>query len=172
VGIALSLPKKFNSEVLSAKGWVGEGLINAAIIIMITGAGGAFGKVLQNSGIAEVIGEGLAGVNIGLWLPFLVAAAIRAAQGSATVAIITTASILLPLTDSLGLDSNLGRALMVIAIGAGSFVASHANDSFFWIFTQMTNMDVKTGYRLETLATTVLGFCAAVMIWVIGLIVL
>ena len=172
VFLALLLPKKFDSKMLSASGWVGEGLLTAAIIILITGAGGAFGKVLQNSGIADVIGSQLSGFNIGLWLPFLIAAAIRAAQGSATVAIITTASILAPLTASLGLDSGMAKTLMVLAIGAGSFVASHANDSFFWIFTQMIKTDVRTGYKLMTLGSTVCGFSAALIIWAVSLIVL
>jgi GntP family gluconate:H+ symporter len=174
IGILLAtfLPRRFSSQMLSASGWVGEALLTAAIIILITGAGGAFGKVLQNSGIAELIGKLLSGVNIGLWLPFLVAAAIRAAQGSSTVSIITTASILAPLIGALGLDSALGKALMVCAIGAGSMVASHANDSFFWVVTQMSNMDVQTGYKLQTVGTIVMGFCAAILIWAVGLIIL
>jgi GntP family gluconate:H+ symporter len=61
---------------------------------------------------------------------------------------------------------------MVLAIGAGSFVGAHANDSFFWIFTQMIKIDVKTGYKLMTLGSTVCGFSAAVIIWVVSLIVL
>lgn len=172
IAIALTLPKRFDKQMLSASGWVGKGLLDAAIIIMITGAGGAFGKVLQNSGIAEVIGSSLADANLGLWLPFFVSAAIRAAQGSSTVALITTASIFAPLAASLGLDSGAAVALMVLAIGAGSMVASHANDSMFWILTQMTNMDVKTGYRLQTLGSSFLGFSAATIIWVVSLVVL
>ena len=172
LGIALTLPKKFDMQMLSGSGWVGHGLQQAAIIIMITGAGGAFGKVLENSGIANIIGKSLAGLSIGLWLPFIVAAAIRAAQGSATVAIITTSSIMAPMAGALGLESENARALMVLAIGAGSFVASHINDSMFWILTQMTNMDVKTGFRLLTFGTILLGFCAAIMIWCVGLFVI
>jgi GntP family gluconate:H+ symporter len=164
------LPKKFDTNLLSSSGWVGEGLRTAAIIILITGAGGAFGKVLQNSGIANVIGDLLSGINLGLWLPFIISAAIRAAQGSATVAIITASSILAPMTSALGLDTEIALALMVLAIGAGAFVASHANDSFFWILTQMTKMDVKTGYKLQTLGTTVCGFTGALIIYLVGLI--
>ena len=170
--LALTLPKKFDTKMLSASGWVGKGLITAAIIILITGAGGAFGKVLQNSGIADIIGSKLSNLNIGIWLPFLIAAAIRAAQGSATVAIITTASILAPMTAALGLDSAMAKALMVLAIGAGSFVAAQANDSFFWIFTQMIKIDVRTGYKLMTLGSTVCGFSGAVIIWVVSIFVL
>ncbi|MBN1126728.1 MAG: GntP family permease [Sedimentisphaerales bacterium] len=170
--VAATLPKKFDNKLLSSSGWVGEGMRAAAMIIMITGAGGAFGKVLQNSGIADRIGEGMSSVPVGLWLPFMVAAAIRAAQGSSTVAIITTASILAPMLSSMGLDSSLGRVLCVLTIGAGSMVASHANDSFFWVVTQMSGMDVKTGYKLMTTGTICMGIFACTIIWIIGLIAL
>ncbi len=170
--IATTLPKHFDRSMLSSSGWVGEGLLAAAVIIMITGAGGAFGKVLQNSGIADIIGKGMASMSIGLWLPFMAAAAIRAAQGSSTVAIITTASIVAPLLAPMGLDSPLGRALCVLAIGAGSMVASHANDSFFWVVTQMSGMDVKTGYKLMTTGTLCMGIFACIIIWITGLIIL
>jgi GntP family gluconate:H+ symporter len=170
--IAITLPKQFDKHMLSTSGWVGEGLLAAAMIIMITGAGGAFGKVLQNSGIADIIGKGLSSMSIGLWLPFMAAAAIRAAQGSSTVAIITVASILAPMLPSLGLDSPPGRALSVLAIGAGSIVASHANDSFFWVVTQLSGMDVKTGYKLMTTGSICLGVFACFIIWIAGLILL
>jgi GntP family gluconate:H+ symporter len=169
---AVTLPKKFDRQMLSSSGWVGEGLLSAALIIMITGAGGSFGKVLQQSGIGDLIGKNLSSVKFGLWLPFLIAAAIRAAQGSSTVAIITTASILAPLLPTLGLDSDGGKALSVLAIGSGSMVASHANDSFFWVVTQLSGMDVKTGYRLMTGGTSCMGFFACFIIWITGLLIL
>ncbi len=172
IGVAVTLPKPFDRSMLSSSGWVGEAMRAAAMIILITGAGGAFGKVLQNSGIADTIGQGMSSMTIGLWLPFMAAAAIRAAQGSSTVAIITTASILAPMLSSMGLDSSLGRALSVLAIGAGSMVASHANDSFFWVVTQMSGMDVKTGYKLMTTGTICMGIVACTIIWIVGLIVL
>ncbi|WP_205574634.1 GntP family permease [Indioceanicola profundi] len=173
VALALLLPKRLESEkMLSTSGWVGQAVVDAAIIIVITGAGGAFGKVLQNSGIAAVIGEGLAGANLGLWLPFLVAAGIKTAQGSSTVAIITTAGLMAPLLEPLGLDSATARALATVAIGAGAMVVSHANDSFFWVVTQFSNMDAPTGYRLHTVGTLVQGLVGAVAVWVAGMIVL
>ena len=174
IGVALAflLPGRLERKMLSTEGWIGQAVPAAATIIVITGAGGAFGRVLQNSGIADVIGETLAGSNLGLWLPFLIAAGIKTAQGSSTVAIITTASLLAPLLDALGLDSGTARALTVVAIGAGSMVVSHANDSYFWVVTQFSNMDVKTGYRLQTLGTLVQGTAAAVAVWVLGVILL
>jgi len=163
--LAFTLPKKFTTDMLSSSGLVGKGLVSAAIIILITGAGGAFGKVLQNSGIADVVGESLSEVNLGIWLPFLLAAAIKTAQGSSTVAIITTASMIQPLLPGMGLESEIAKALVVLSIGAGSMVASHANDSFFWVVTQMSDMDVQTGYKLQSLGTLIMGSGTAAFIW-------
>ena len=166
---AFTLPKRLDRKLLSVSGWVGTALLNAAIIIMITGAGGAFGRVLQNSGIAEVIGDTLTHVNIGIWLPFILASAIKTSQGSSTVAIILTSSLLAPLLGTLGFDSATGRALVVLAIGAGSMSVSHANDSMFWVLTQMTGMTVKTGYQLWTFGTLLVGWGSAFGVWILSL---
>jgi GntP family gluconate:H+ symporter len=168
--ISLGLPEKLERQMLSTTGWVGEGLAKGAVIILITGAGGAFGRVLQDSGIAERLGTELGGLNLGIWLPFLLAAAIKTAQGSSTVAIITTASIMVPLLAPLGLEAPVARTLTVLAIGAGSMVVSHANDSYFWVVTQFSGMDTNTGYRLQTLGTLVQGFAAGLVIWALGLV--
>ena len=172
LGFALLLPKPLKKQHLSTDGWVGQALQDAAIILLITGAGGAFGKVLQNSGLDTAIGDSLGGINLGIWLPFIIAAALKSAQGSSTVAIITTASILSPLLAQLGFDNEMGKVVLVLAIGAGSAVVSHANDSYFWIVTQMSGMDVKTGYRLHSLGTAVLGVSAAMILqiiwWIFG----
>ncbi len=173
VFLAFLLPKKLTTEMLSTTGWLGEAVIAAAGIIIITGCGGAFGKVLQNSQISDVIAENLgraSGLNI--WLPFIIAAALKTAQGSSTVAIITTAGIVAPLLEALGLDTATARALVVVSVGAGSMVVSHANDSFFWVVTGLSNMNVKQGYKLQTLGTLVEGLAAAIALWVISLIVL
>jgi len=170
--LAFRLPKKLDMKMLSTTGWVGQALLNAALIIMITGAGGAFGMVLRNSAIADVIGDSLSHANLGIWLPFIIAAAIKTAQGSSTVALITTSSLIAPLMSPLGFETGIAKALVVLSIGAGSMVVSHANDSFFWVVTQMTGMDVKTGYKVHTLATLIIGLTSILTIWVISLITL
>jgi GntP family gluconate:H+ symporter len=164
--LAFLLPAKRFKGIFSGEGWVGKSLVNAATIILITGAGGAFGKVLQNSSLADVIGGALSNANLGIWLPFIIAATLKTTQGSSTVAIITTASIIAPLLASLGFSSDIAKALIVLAIGSGAMVVSHANDSFFWVVTQMSKMDVKTGYRLQSTGTLVLGVTAALVIWI------
>jgi GntP family gluconate:H+ symporter len=170
--LAMFLPVRFERSMLAVSGWVGDSIRTAAPIIIITGAGGAFGKVLQSSGIADVVGESLAHSNLGIWLPFLIAAGIKTAQGSSTVAIVTTAGLLAPLLVPLGLDTETAKALVVVAIGAGAMVVSHANDSYFWVVCQFSKMNVQTGYRLQTMGTLVEGATAAVALWVVSLIVL
>jgi GntP family gluconate:H+ symporter len=166
---AFTLPKKFDRQMLSTTGWIGQSLVNSALIVMITGAGGAFGMILRNSEIAGVLGDYLVDARIGILLPFMIATALRIAQGSSTVALITTASLMVPMMAPFGFDSDIAKALVVLAIGAGSMVGSHANDSLFWIFTQMTGMDVKTGFRIHTVGTVVIGFATALVIWVLSL---
>lgn len=186
VFLAFLLPKKLTAEMLSPSGWVGKAVLAVAAIIIITGCGGAFGKVLQNSGLSEVVAEQLdgnpstlrsaaggrlLGTGLSIALPFLMAAALKTAQGSSTVAIITTAGTMAPLIESLGLADPTGRALTVVAIGAGSMVVSHANDSYFWVVTGLSKMSVKQGYKLQTLGTLVQGIAAGFTLWIISLIV-
>ena len=95
------------------------------MIILITGAGGALGAVLRETAIADYITSSLSGLQFGILLPFILAAAIKTAQGSSTVAIITTAGIVSPILGALGLAG--GRpCLAVMAIGAGAMTVSHA----------------------------------------------
>ena len=86
-------------------------------------------------------------------MPIIIAASLKTAQGSGTVAIITGASLMAPLLGTLGMDSSSGRALVVVALGAGGMIASHANDSYFWVVTQMSDLSVNQGYKLQTLGT-------------------
>ena len=163
--LSLTLPKKLNKDMFSTSGWIGKALVGASSILLITGAGGIFGQVLRDSDIATTLGETLSNVHIGIWLPFLLAAAIKTAQGSSTVALVTTASILAPMMSTLGFETELQKAMVVIAIGAGSAVVSHANDSFFWVVTRLSGMDVNTGYRFHTVGTFILGTSAAILIF-------
>lgn len=168
IGMILSffLPKKFDRELLSTTGWVGKSLTSAAVIIMITAAGGSFGMILRNSGIADILGESLAGANVGIWLPFIIAAALKSAQGSSTVAIVTTASLIAPMMEALGFVSPVAKALAVMSLCSGAMVMSHVNDSFFWVVTQLSGMNVKTGCKLHGLGTLLGGLTAMLVVWI------
>ena len=168
---AFLLPRKWDKTILSTTGWVGNALTDASNIILITGAGGIFGTILKNSGIAATLADTLSTANLGIWLPFMLCAAIKTAQGSSTVALITTASIIAPLLLSMGFETEIDKALVVSAIGAGAMVVSHANDSGFWILTQFSGIDVKTGYRVYTLGTFIVGSFAALLVYIATFIV-
>jgi GntP family gluconate:H+ symporter len=175
LGVFLSflLPKKLTREMISPKGWMGEAIITAATIIIITGCGGAFGRVLQDSGIGDVIQNNLSGAeNLSIFLPIVIAASLKTAQGSGTVAIIAGASLMAPLLSPLGMDAPLAKALVVVALGSGAMIASHANDSYFWVVTQMSNMSVNQGYRLQTLGTLTIGILTSLAVWLLSLIIL
>jgi GntP family gluconate:H+ symporter len=174
IGVFFSflLPKKLTREMISPTGWMGEGVIAAATIIIITGCGGAFGQVLQNSGIGDIIKNNLSGAeSLSILLPIIIAASLKTAQGSGTVAIIAGASLMAPLLGPLGMDTPFARALVVVALGAGGMIASHANDSYFWVVTQMSNMSVNQGYKLQTLGTLTVGIFCSLAVWLLSLII-
>ena len=157
----LTVPK-ITKEVLGD--WVGVGLASAGTIILITGVGGSLGQVIRETPIAAYLSDSLSALRFGIFVPFILAAALKTAQGSSTVAIITTAGIIAPLMQALGLASGLGPALAVLAIGAGSMTVSHANDSYFWVVAQFSDMEVGQAYRLQTLASLVTGIVGIVVI--------
>jgi len=165
--LSLLLFPKFNKETLT--GWIGDGISAAAPILLITGAGGAFGTILKESQIGEILGNMLAGYELGIFLPFIVAAAFKTAQGSSTVALVATSALIAPLLSTIGLDSLNGKVLAVMATGAGAMTISHANDSFFWVVTQFSGMNVKTGYKTHTIATLIQGTSAMMFIFVLSL---
>ncbi|WP_286977677.1 GntP family permease [Pseudomonas sp.] len=151
---------------------VAEGLKAAAPILLITGAGGAFGAMLKITPLGSYLGESLSALGIGLFMPFLVAAALKTAQGSSTVALVTTSAMVAPLLGNLGLDSEMGRVLTIMAIGAGAMTVSHANDSFFWVVSQFSRMKVSTAYRAQTMATLVQGVVGMLTVWLLSFVLL
>ncbi len=147
--------------------WVGQGIKDSAVILVITAAGGSFGAIIAASPIVNFIKGGAANISAGVFLPFIVAAALKTAQGSSTVAIVTTATIMAPLIGQMGLDP----ALTVVAIGAGSMVLSHANDSYYWVVSQFSGMPVNTAYKAYSTATAVEGIVAALVVGLISIFV-
>lgn len=168
IGVFLAFRLKPKKKEPSHFNWVTSGLKEAGVIILITGAGGAFGAILQATGIGEVIGNTFSGMKLGLLLPFIIAAILKTAQGSSTVSIITTAAIMAPLLLPFGLDSALGKALTVLSIGAGAMTVSHLNDSFFWVVAQFSKMDTATALRSQTVATLLQGLTGVLLVLIIG----
>lgn len=150
--------------------WISTSLKDAGVIILITGAGGALGNILRAAELGGLIETYVAEIQLGLFLPFILAAILKTAQGSSTVAIITTATIIAPLTTSLGLDTEIAKALAVLAIGAGSMTVSHINDSYFWVVSQFSGMTTKTTLKSHTLATFFQGIVAIVLLHILQLV--
>lgn len=144
--------------------WITSALKEAGIIILITGAGGAFGNVLKAINVGELIGQQLSGVPLGIFLPFIIASIIKTAQGSSTVAIVTTAAIIAPLISTLGLETEVSKSLVVLAIGAGAMTVSHVNDSYFWVVSQFSGLNVKTALKSHSVATLIQGITAIILI--------
>lgn len=127
-------------------------------ILFVTASGGVLGTVIKNTSMVDFITSNANIMStIGIFFPFLMAAILKCAQGSSTVAITTTAGIVAPMMSALGLDTPILGALTVIAIGAGAMTVSHANDSYFWVVTNFGEMTVSDGYKTHTMGTLVIG---------------
>lgn len=141
-------------------------------ILFITGAGGVLGAVIAATPIIDYITEVAPGfASIGLFFPFLVSAVLKTAQGSSTVAMVTSAGIVAPLLGVLGFETDAQIALVVMAIAAGAMTVSHANDSYFWVVTRFGNLTVEQGYRTHTVTTGVMGITSIIFVWLLGLLV-
>ena len=173
IGLFLSLSLlKSNQKIKEFSDRISQGLVVSAPILLITGAGGAFGAVLKATEIGAFLGSSLSALGVGIFMPFIVAAALKSAQGSSTVALVATSALVAPLLGDIGLASEMGRVLTVMAIGAGAMTVSHANDSFFWVVTQFSRMSVKQAYRAQTMATLVQGVTAMITVYLLSLFLL
>ncbi len=148
-----------------------ETLKTVGPILFITAAGGVLGRVIASSDMINFIKSNAEALKtIGIFFPFLLAAILKTAQGSSTVAITTSAGIVAPLLPVLGLTAPFDMALVVMAIGAGAMTVSHANDSYFWVVTNFGAMKPEQGYETQTVATLVLGIATMLQIWLLSII--
>ncbi|MFG1317136.1 GntP family permease [Xanthobacter autotrophicus] len=157
----------FSREVIGKH--LNDSLLPVAGIILIVGAGGGFKQMLVASGVGDVIGHMAVQAHVNpILLAWLVAAVIRVATGSATVATITGAGIVAPV---LALTPGVNRELLVLATGAGSVVLSHVNDAGFWLVKQYFNMTVEETFKTWTAMETILSVAALGLIMALSLVV-
>ena len=142
-----------------------------AVILLVTGAGGAFKQVLVDTGAGEMLAEGLLGYGLGpIVAGFVLAALVRVAQGSATVAMLTAAGLAAPIAVAAGLEGwDLAR--MVIAIAAGASIVSHVNDSGFWLVSRYFGLSAGETLRTWTVASTLVGLVGFAAVLLLGLFV-
>jgi len=165
IGMLFAFSQSKKSNPLFINKTLKKGIEQAAPILIITGMGGALGSIIQTIPLEDYALSLTAFEGLGILIPFLIAALLKTAQGSSTVAIITTSSIIFPLLPLLGLDSEMGKVWAILALGVGSMTVSHANDSYFWIVTQMGGLDVKSAFRSHTVGTLLQGLVGLGIVW-------
>ena len=156
-----------------------ESLKIAGPILFITAAGGVLGNVITEAGFVNFIKENASTIKaVGIFFPFIISAVLKTAQGSSTVAIITTASIMgafsadNSLMHTLGFTSEISAALCVMAIASGAMCVSHANDSYFWVVTNFSKMTADQGYRTQTAMTFIMGVVGMISVYILSLVLL
>ena len=156
-----------------------ESLKIAGPILFITAAGGVLGNVITEAGFVNFIKENASTIKaVGIFFPFIISAVLKTAQGSSTVAIITTASIMGAFSDgnslmhTLGFTSEISAALCVMAIASGAMCVSHANDSYFWVVTNFSKMTADQGYRTQTAMTFIMGVVGMISVYILSLVLL
>lgn len=142
-----------------------------AAVILVTGAGGMFGAVLEEGGVGQALAQTLNGLGIPLILAaFLIAVVMRVAQGSATVALTTAGGFIAPAVSAAEGLSAADLCLIVLAIAAGATVLSHVNDSGFWLIGRLFGMDVPTTLRTWTVMETLIGVVGFLIAWGLSLV--
>ena len=166
VGIFLTIPLFKNIEKENISGLFDKALDKSGAILAVTAAGGAFGEVIKALDLGKVFGEVLAASGLGLAIPFALAAVFKTAQGSSTVAVISTAGIVAPLLASIGLDTEGGHLLALSAAGAGSMLFSHTNDSYFWVISKFSALDTATTLRAHSTVSALMAITAFLSVWI------
>jgi GntP family gluconate:H+ symporter len=113
----------------------------------------------------------LGSTGMGLFIPFLIASFLKIAQGSSTISVLTTAALISPMLTSLGLDTEAEKIGSILAIGAGSMVFSHANDSYFWVISQFSGLSPKTTLKYFTVASIIMGLSSILALYLFFFIV-
>ena len=172
IGAFLALLLIKDKSISSMNSIFTDAIEKAGPILIVTAAGGMFGMVIKATGTGDALGRLLAGTSMGLLVPFLIAVVMKTAQGSSTVAMITSASFVAPMMSMLGLDSEWGRLFTMLSMGAGSMIVSHANDSYFWVVSNFSDIDPATNLRVYSSSTLVMGLAVFTCVFITSLFVL
>ena len=168
-GLALVLTWRWDETALSERGWIGEALLGVTATLLVAGAAGGFGRVIDETGIPTLLAEDASGLKLGVLAPFLAALVIKTLMGSSLVATLTAAGMVEPLLPSLGLGDATGRALAVAAIGAGAMAVSHINDAHFWLTAHAARLTPQRALLVFSLGTAVQAALAATILLLLSL---
>jgi GntP family gluconate:H+ symporter len=162
IALAILLARRWQPPLLADTSW--------APLLLTVGAAGGFARVLDETGMAELLAEYVLDPRLGLLVPFLAAATVKTMQGNSLSAVLTASGMVEPMLPALGLDSPTGRALAAAAAGAGSIAICHVNDPFFWIATHMAGITPARGLRLIGLGSAVVALVALVLLALLRLV--
>lgn len=168
VGIILSISLFRKIDKTEINHLLENAIEKAGPILAIIAIGGAFGEIIKLLDLGKVFGELLVENRLGLLIPFLLTVLFKTAQGSSTVAIISSTSIVLPLLPSLGLDSEWGRQITLMSMGAGSMMVSHANDAYFWVVSRFGNLTTNLAIKSYSTMTFLMGISTFLIILLIN----
>jgi GntP family gluconate:H+ symporter len=170
IGVLLAFNCGHNWTKSTVSKQLQESAEKAGGILVIIGAGGAFGAVLAATKIGEQFSAVLPLNTLGILFPFLITLILKTAQGSSTVAIITAASIVQPLLPALGLETDKGKLLCVLSMGAGSMIISHANDAYFWVIAKFAGINMKSMLKIYSIATLLMGLVTLLTVYLLSFI--
>ena len=170
IGILISVSLFKKVEKIKLNHLLETAIEKAGPILAIIAIGGAFGEIIKMLDLGKVFGQTITQYHVGLLIPFVLTVIFKTAQGSSTVAIISSASIIFPLLPSLGLDSEWGRQITLMAMGAGSMMVSHANDAYFWVVSRFGNLSTDLALKSYTIMTILMGISTFLMVFLLHLI--
>ncbi len=164
IGILISITLFQKIEKIILNHLLETAIEKAGPILAIIAIGGAFGEIIKMLDLGKVFGESITQYQVGLLIPFILTVIFKTAQGSSTVAIISSASIIFPLLPSLGLNSEWGQQITLMAMGAGSMMVSHANDAYFWVVSRFGNLSTDLALKSYTIMTVLMGLTTFLMV--------
>jgi GntP family gluconate:H+ symporter len=168
LGVALAWRSRAAGAGMRMWIWLERALTASVWPLLVTGIAGGFAAALQNAGMAEMLGERVFALKLGLLVPFLAAALMKTLHGSSLVATLTAAGILEPLLPALGLDAASGRLLAAGAIAAGTLI-SHVNDPLFWLVGDIAGLNATQTLRLHSAGTTIQAVAGILLLWLASL---
>ena len=170
IGILISITLFQKIEKIILNHLLESAIEKAGPILAIIAIGGAFGEIIKMLDLGKVFGETITQYQVGLLIPCILTMIFKTAQGSSTVAIISSASIIFPLLPSLGLNSEWGQQITLMAMGAGSMMVSHANDAYFWVVSRFGNLSTDLALKSYTIMTVLMGITTFLMVCLLNLI--
>jgi len=172
IGCFVAFPLLRNFNISQWNKLLENAIEKAGPILIVIAAGGTFGEVIKASGIINNMGQQVATLGLGLFIPYIITVILKTSQGSSTIAIITAASIVAPLLDSLGLSGEWGKTLTILAMGSGSMMLSHANDAYFWVISRFSGMSPSQTLRYYSVPTVILSLVSFAVIGLISLVLI